>query len=128
MRLEPLLLGAVVVAWVFVLRGFEYFCLSFREGQPLLVRGRVPPSLAQDLARALQGVPRARVRAVRDAGGARLHVSGVDDGTAQRLRNIFHLTPLDRLCTARAPAARNLGQWLGVEWLAWWLEARRRST
>lgn len=73
------------------------------------------------------GVRRATVRAVRSEGGARLEVSGVEEGAAQRLRNAFGLYPIARLSTAPTAANPSLGQILGIVWLAWLFERSTRS-
>jgi len=70
------------------------FVVEVRDGKIRRVRGRLPPGLHDDfddVARATR-IRRATVRAVRDAGArVRLVIRGVDDATAQRLRNAFGL-------------------------------------
>ncbi len=123
-----LALGLVVVAFVVVVsRANELFLLSVREGEVLLVRGRIPVSLRQDIADVVKraGVQRASLRAVRSQRSSRLVVHGVDEGTAQRLRNVFGVHPIQRLRAAPLPDRRNLGQVLGFVWLAWLLTDHR---
>ena len=104
----------------------ELFALSIRHGQLLLVRGRVPPGLLDafaDIARTSR-IERATVRAVRGMQHARLVIRGVDDGTAQRFRNVFGIHPVHELRAAPPVADRNFGQLLGWTWLAWLLLRR----
>lgn len=101
----------------------ELFCVSVRRGEVLVVRGRVPPGFLGDLADVVRQarVTRATVRAVRGDGGADLVLRGVPEPAAQRLRNGFALTPASRLRAGVAAARPNLGQVLGIVWLAWLL-------
>ncbi|UQA60944.1 DUF3634 family protein [Polyangium aurulentum] len=121
-----LLVGAaafVLFALWMLARGNELFHVSARDGRVLLVRGRIPPSLLTGFGEIVQraGVRRATIRAVKEGGGARLVASGVDENTAQRLRNAFGVHPIQRLRTAPFAGDRNLGQVLGFAWLAWLL-------
>lgn len=122
----PLLAVAAVAAliWFIGTRLNELFCLSVRQGQVLVVRGRVPAGLLNDLKDAMKSVPRATVRAHKTPEGARLSCSGVDDFLEQRLRNIFNLYPQSRLAAAEPLNRRNVGQLLGVAWLAWLFTSR----
>ena len=120
------ILLVVLVIFVFgvvISRANELFYLSVRDGDVLLVRGRIPVRLRQDLVDVLQraGVRDASVRAVRSSGHSRLVVSGVDEGVAQRLRNAFGVHPVQKLRAAPVATDRNLGQLLGIVWLAWML-------
>jgi hypothetical protein len=119
---------AVVAAGVllFVLvasRAGEQFCLSFRGGKLLLVRGRVPQGLMNDFADTLRraNVRRATLKAHRTSDGLRLTASGVSDWDLQRLRNQLGHHGWSKLAAARKPEHRSLGQWLGFAWLAWLL-------
>lgn len=118
-------LAVVAVAWFLGTRANELFCLSVRDGQVLVVRGRVPAGLLGDLKDALKSTQRATVRAHRTPQGAQLGASGVDEFLEQRLRNIFLLYPQSRLAAAEPISGRNLGQFLGIAWLAWLLVGRR---
>jgi hypothetical protein len=73
------------------------------------------------------GLKRASIRAVRAETHTRLQIQGADEGTAQRLRNVFGLHPTSQ---RRAPPERrerrNMGQILGWAWLAWLLFPRSR--
>jgi len=118
-------LGAPI-AWLLWQRANEIFCVSMRDGRVLLVRGRIPPAVMDgfaDVARR-QRVARATVRAIAGQGHARLSISGTDENTAQRLRNVFGHHPVARLRGARLPSTRNVGQVLGIAWLAWLLTDR----
>ena len=87
----------------------------------LLVRGRIPPGLSEALADVADRaqLERATVRAIAGEQHARLVFSGVPEGPAQRMRNVFGTHPVQRLRGAAIPAARNAGQVLGIAWLAW---------
>ncbi len=117
------LVAIFAIAWLVVERGNEIFVLSVRERRVLVLRGRIPPGLLADFEEVLVQLrpAKATIRAVREADHARLRVRGLDDGTAQRLRNIFGIHPLRQLSAAPAPMNRNLGQVLGIAWLAWFL-------
>ena len=132
----PLLALLVVLALVALIavalsRANELFCVSVRDGRCLVVRGQIPTALLQDfrdvVARA--GLPRATIRGVREGGRPRLLVSGADDFTAQRLRNPFGASRWGRVAGLEAAPAerrdRNLGQLLGIAWLAWLLTRDR---
>lgn len=116
-------IAVAVVFFAVLLRGRTLFKLSVRGGKVLLVSGRISPGLLSDFRDAIsrQSVRRATIRAVREAGGAQLRISGMDDFAAQRLRNIFRLYPMSKLTAAPLDADRTLGQLLGIEWLAWLL-------
>ena len=118
---------AGLVAYLVLQRVREVFCVSVRNGRVLVVRGRIPQGLLNDFHAAVSNAPAVAwgsIRAVRTAEGARLQVSGVDEGREQRLRNVFHLYPVSRLRLAERPADRSLGQLLGIAWLAWLLQPR----
>ncbi len=113
---------------VVVPRMNELFLISVRDGRLLVVRGRVPVRVRQDLADVVRraGVQRGSIRAVRESGHARLTTRGIDEGTTQRLRNAFGTHPVQRLQAAPLVKGRNFGQLLGVAWLAWLLVRTRR--
>jgi hypothetical protein len=119
----PLLILAVVAGILLWLhRQAELFSLSWRDGELRLVRGRIPPMLKGDLAEALSQMKIARctVTARKEERGARLSVSGMDDFSAQRLRNIFQLYPQSQLrVAAMAPEHGRLLRWLGFSSLVW---------
>jgi uncharacterized protein YqjF (DUF2071 family) len=120
-------MGFVVIAvvavglWVFFERSNELFCLSWRDGQLRLVRGRIPPALKHDLGDALahMKVARCTVRAKRDERGARLVASGVDDFAEQRLRNILQIFPISQLRSANAPTQNRVWRLFGFASLLW---------
>jgi hypothetical protein len=121
------LLAAAVIIVYLAARDRELFCLSVRDGRVLIVRGRIPAGLLSDIRDVIKRptVARATIRGVKQEEGARLAVSGtIDEGRAQRLRNIFHLYPISQLRAAPAIARPTLGQMLGIAWLAWLLERR----
>ncbi|MEM9069151.1 MAG: DUF3634 family protein [Myxococcota bacterium] len=119
---------AAIAFFVFVPRLNELFLLSVRDGEVLLVRGRIPIRVQQDIADVIRRAqtPRGSIRAVRSHQASRLVVRGMDEGTAQRLRNVFGIHPVQRLRAAPLPVnGRNVGQILGFAWLAWLFVGRR---
>jgi len=124
-----LILGVVLLVFgQALMRANEMFVISVRNGRTLVMRGRIPSSLREEIddvvARAR--VSRASLRVVRSGGTARMIATGVEPAVAQRLRNVLGLYPDHKLRAAQAPSRRNLGQLLGLPWLAWWL-AKDRS-
>jgi hypothetical protein len=108
----------------------EIFCISVRDGRCLVVRGRIGGSLLEGIADVVlrAKVKRGTVRAVKGEHHARLVFRGIDEGTGQRLRNVFGHHPVQKLRQAPIASKRNLGQLLGVTWLAWLLvELGRRN-
>jgi len=118
-------LGVIVI---FAMRAGELFRLSVRDGQLLLVRGRIPGKLRAELHSIVLDTPivqRGIIVAHASDGGARLSVHGdIDEGRAQQMRNVFQLYPPSHLQRARVDEDRNFGQLLGVTWLAWMLHNR----
>lgn len=115
-----------VVGWV-LSRSGELCMISVRRGRALVVRGALPKSLVHDFRAVLEKphVRRATVYVRRGESHARVEASGVGESDAQRLRNVLGAHPWHRLRTATAPSSsRNLGQLLGVAWLAWALHRR----
>lgn len=117
-------LAAISIGYLVFQRSQELFFISVRDGRMLVVRGECPDALLHDLADAVRraGVRRASIRAIKGEHGSRLAASGVDDRLAQRLRNIFGSHPSHlRRTGSGSRGDRNLGQWLGIAWLAWLL-------
>ena len=115
---------AISIGYFIFERSRELFFVSVREGRLLVVRGDCPDALLHDFADAVRraGVRRASIRALKEEHGSRLAVRGVDDRLAQRLRNIFGSHPSHlRRSRSLTRGDRNLGQWLGIAWLAWLL-------
>jgi len=123
-----IVVGVVVIAaLVFFGRANEVFAVSVRDGRVLLVRGAIPPAVLDAFADVVSRarVRRATIRAVRAETHARLVVSGTDDAVTQRLRNVFGTHHWSTLRSkAPRPSSRNVGQVLGVAWLAWMLARR----
>jgi hypothetical protein len=118
-------LGAIgVVIWLS--RKDELFYVSVREGTPLLVRGRIEPRLVNAFGDVVRhaGVEHATIRGVRSESHVRLVTRGVDQATAQRLRNVLGFHPAARYRSAPIATDRNIGQLLGIAWLAWLLARR----
>ena len=128
----PLLIPFVVIVllallFVAISRGNELFLISIRDGRLLLVRGRLPIALQDDIEDVLKRarVQSGTIRAVRSSGHSRLITRGIDEPTSQRLRNTFGVHPIQRLQNAPLASGRNLGQLLGITTLAWFLSSRR---
>ncbi len=68
-----------------------------------------------------EGTRTATVRAVDAAGSVRLETKGADERVAQRCRNVFGTYSIQSLRAAPRQSSRNLGQLLGLAWLAWML-------
>jgi hypothetical protein len=102
-------------------RARELFVLSVRRGELLVVRGKLPSSLFEALGDVVEraGVKSASIRVAKTGGYARLTAAGVDEPVLQRLRNVVGTFTLKRLEEASWPRRKNLGQRLGVAWLAW---------
>lgn len=125
--IAAIVVGAVVVT--LISRANEVFYVSVRDGRCLVVSGSVPPSLFSEIRTIVRmtGARRGSVRAFRERGSARVVAEGLGEGTEQRLRNAFGARGFHRATASGAAAAsggRNLGQLLGVAWLAWLLTGR----
>lgn len=126
---------AAVVALVLVAlsRANEIFCVSVRDGRCMVVRGAVPPSVLREIREVARraGIRSGTIRAVKEGGRPRLVTRGVDPGSTQRLRNAVGAQGFGHLKASQRQAAssgrgsgRNLGQWLGIAWLAWLFAGR----
>lgn len=118
-----LILSGAILALTWLYRRDELFVLSVKRGKLLTIRGALPAGLQNSFSAILkeEGIQRASLRAVKQDGGTRLQVWGIDEGAAQRLRNVFSLHHLSKLRQARRNDGRNLGQILGIASLAWWI-------
>lgn len=118
------LIGAVI--WFFSQR--TLFKVSIRNGEFLVVSGRVPVRFLQDVAEVVRDekLTRGTISAVAREHGSSLSFSNIPEGPQQRLRNAFRLYPVADLRHAPAIAKPSLGQMLGIAWLAWLLESRIR--
>jgi hypothetical protein len=116
------------LAYVVLSRANELFCVSIRDGACLVIRGRVPPKLWRELVTTAEvnGLTRGTVRAVREGGAARLVTDGISSEVTQRLRNSVGSAGLNamRLGSTGRDTSRNVGQLLGIAWLAWLLHRR----
>lgn len=77
---------------IYLLKPRAIFSVSVRDGHIQKVRGKAKPNLVRDIAEVVKSaeVSKAKIWAVPDGSGKRLKVSGdIDEGTAQRLRNVF---------------------------------------
>src|SRR5690349_13512186 len=95
----PLLAIVAVVAVWWVTRARALFRISVKRGRVATARGRIPSGLLSDIAELVSrpAVKRATIVAVIGEHGATIRSSGIDEGRAQRLRNIFALYPVSRL-------------------------------
>ncbi len=125
-----ILLGmAAFLVWCWWLhdRRTELFYVSVRNGRVLVVRGRVPTGLLQDLAEIVKEpvVSSGTIRVFRGEHGAELSCSGdIEDGPEQRMRNALLLYPTSKLRHALPVPRPTLGQMLGIAWLAWIFDRR----
>jgi hypothetical protein len=126
----PVIAVVVVVGGWWLARVGELFFISVRDGKALVVRGRVPLSMLQELKEIVANpkVKRGSIRAFRTEAGGQLACSGdIDDGREQRMRNTFMLYPASQLRQAPAIQAPTLGQLSGIAWLAWMLDRSNHS-
>jgi hypothetical protein len=123
-----LAMGAFLVwCWWLHDRRSELFYISVRTGRVLVVRGRVPTGLLQDLAEIVKEpvVSSGTIRVFRGEHGAELSCSGdIGDGPEQRMRNALLLYPASKLRHALPVPRPTLGQMLGIAWLAWVFDRR----
>ena len=117
---------AFVALFVSARRARELCVLSVRAGRTLQMRGKLPAEAraAIDDVIARARTPRGHVRVLLGDGRATLALRGFDERTAQRLRNVIATFSLPRLRTGQPLRAPNLGQRLGLPWLAWRLARR----
>ncbi len=120
---------AAFLVWCWWLhdRRTELFYISIRHGRVLVVRGRVPTPLLQDLADIVKNpvVRSGKIRVFRGAHGADLTCGGdIGDGPEQRMRNALCLYPLSKLRHALPVPRPTLGQMAGIAWLAWMFDRR----
>ncbi len=100
-----------------------------RDGKLLVVRGRVPVSMLQELREAVTNpkVRRGHIRAVKTEYGGQLPCGGdIEEGREQRMRNTFMLYPASKLRHAPAIQQPTLGQLSGVAWIAWMFDRSGR--
>jgi len=128
LRALLLLLALLALLW-FAFRGRDICVLSARRGRLLVMRGGLPPSLLTALSEivARANTRRATVRIAREGERGRLSARGLDPEALQRARNVLGTYSLPRLLAGHPRRRQNLGQRLGVAWLAWRLEARERG-
>jgi hypothetical protein len=125
--MNPLVALAITVAFI-VWSAYrrEIFRIEVRRGSLRVARGSVPPGLLHDFRAVLRAPPveRCTIFAFRGWSGATLYVSGgLDDGRAQRLRNIFALFPASQLRAAPEPGDRSVSDMLAT--MLRWLFGRR---
>ena len=88
-------------------RSNELFVVRVQLGKVELVRGRVPPALLQDLEDIFQPTSAsARIRVVAERARARVIVSQLEEGLAQRVRNVVGRFPIAQIRAGRRPANR----------------------
>lgn len=118
-------LVGVLALFVWLLRRKSELCwISIRHGQLLVVRGRVPQGLLGDFRPLIRRVQRGELFIHTASGGGRLETRGVDETTTQRLRNVLGIKPETQFVSATTIRNPNLGQKLGIGWLAWWFARR----
>lgn len=117
---------ALGIAALFARRAAEVACLSVRGGRVLVVRGAAPGAFVNDVADVMRRskVSRATIRVVRGEAAARIDASGLSAGDEQRIRNVLGTYSMRALRQAAPVSKRNVGQLLGIAWLAWLLSDR----
>ena len=116
----PIVAVLLVLLFAYTRSG-NLFVLSVRDGRVLVVSGRIPGRLLQELKDIVARPPvhRATITAWSASDGGHLSATGVDEGTEQRLHNVFRLFPISQLRNAPPIAQPSIGQVLGIAWLAW---------
>lgn len=122
-----LLLGGAALLW-WMVSGRTLFKLSIRDGELLVVSGRVPVRFLQDVRAVVEDerLTRGSISAVAREHGAGLEFWGIPEGPQQRLRNAFRLYPVADIRHAPPIPKPSLGQLLGITWLAWLLRQTDR--
>jgi hypothetical protein len=105
------------IGFLWYQRSQELFVISIRGGKQSVIRGHAPQGLVSQFADAVKRLDRAELRARKTQRGARLSCHGVDEGTAQRLRNIFGLFPMSQLCAPHVDARRIASDAFTLSWL-----------
>lgn len=128
------LIASLLIASVFALaiaagRARELCVLSVRAGRLLIMRGALPPAVFQALADVVERAQTARgtIRIKRDGERGRVEARGLDDHALQRARNVIGTYPLVRLLAGARAGTPNIGQRLGIAWLAWRIRERERA-
>jgi hypothetical protein len=99
-------------------RAQALFRIEIRGGRPRVARGYVPAGLLSDFGAVVRGVEYGEIRAYKAEGGAKLAFSGdIDDGAAQRLRNIFGLYPIARLTSPHIDKRQVVNDAFTLAWL-----------
>ncbi len=112
-------LGAAGLWWFLSQR--QLFQLSIRDGEILVVKGRVPIRFLQDVRAVVadERIVSGSVTAIARDHGAGLEFTGIAEGPQQRMRNAFRLYPAADIRHAPPIQKPTLGQMLGIGWLAW---------
>ncbi len=94
-------IGALILLWR-LREAIVVFEVRAEKGRVTRARGRIPPELLRELEDVL-GRARAtgRVEARLDAGRVAAVTRGLDDGTAQRVRNVLGRFPAARVKSAK---------------------------
>ena len=82
-------LAAIALLFFAAARANEVFRIEVEGGRARLVRGRPPPGFLDDVGQLAKHVTRGTLRAVKRDGRPHLVTAGLDEPTAQRLRNTF---------------------------------------
>lgn len=124
-----LLIASVVALAIAAGRARELCVLSVREGRLLIMRGALPPGVFQALADVVERAQTARgtIRIMRDGERGRVEARGLDEHALQRTRNVIGTYPLVRLLAGARAGTPNIGQRLGIAWLAWRIRERERA-
>ena len=128
--LQGTVFALALVALLFAAARARTLCvISVRNGRLLLMQGSLPSSVLEALSDvvARDGARRGMIRVRRDGTRARLDARGLGDQALQRCRNVVGTYSLTRLQNAPRTRRPNLGQRLGIAWLAWRLHERREA-
>ncbi|MBN1605211.1 MAG: DUF3634 family protein [Polyangiaceae bacterium] len=86
-------------------RNLELARLRVRDGNAELVRGRLPPQLLGDVGDVLRAAhaTRAEIQLVIEDGRPRVVAHGLDEASAQRLRNVVGTYTVSQIRAGRSP-------------------------
>lgn len=108
-------------------RAHELYCVSVRNGRSLVVRGRLPADVQDEVERLVASAPNEVViRAFEREGQVSVDVTGATGPEAGRIQALLGSLGSEDL-PPRLPRDRSLRRVLGFIGLSWWLEARDRD-
>ena len=96
--------GALAFLWLAARDAISVCVIDVKNGRAKLRRGGIAPRILADIGDVVRRPPiaRATIRIVRDAGRARMRMTGnASDAQRQQLRNVIGSVPLAKLVNAR---------------------------